>query len=240
MEYTKDVAVLIQLYWIEQWSEFETYLSNIKKDYDLYVSIPYSLDNKATKDIVEKIKQFKSDAYVVIVRNRGMDIGACFKQMQYILNHGKKYKFYLKAHTKASIPSWRRQLLKPIFGSVDAVNKCIKILENGTAMIGSKKWLLPLRKHDICTENNMSIMKSYMPLFKYTGELYDLKFIGGTMFWVNGELWEDFFSHINIEKTYKNFCDGKTTDSVKGTHAHSMERLFGVYVGINKKSIVGL
>lgn len=232
---TPKIAVIIHLYWVEMWSEFENYLTNIDYKYDLYVSLVE--DNV---DIYEKIKKFKEDANIIIVDNKGADIGPAYVIMKNILNNKKSYKYYLKLHTKED-EIWRSTLINPICGSKKAVNNCIEILKcEDVGMIGSNKCMLSC-KNPIYLLKNSKIIQDYIDRFGFKDVTpSDCVFIGGTMFWVSGDVWESFFKSINIDKEYDKFCTGKFNDIKIPRYTHSMERLFGLIIKNAKLKLIGI
>ena len=108
-------------------------------------------------------------------------------------------------------------------------------------MVGSKKWLMQVRNTDPCTKNNIEIITDYVKRLRWKNVTIEgNQFIGGTIFWVKGCIWESFFMQINIDRTYKNFYGGRSSDVNVGTHEHSMERLFGIMVAENNLIITGV
>lgn len=249
------VAVLIQLYWLDLWPEFEQYLSNITCPYDLYVGLVCgSTSNAVLIKTAERIRGFKPGASVIFVENRGLDIGNAFIQMKTILLSGKKYDYYLKMHGKKSLDTrekneghglgeqWRKELILPICGSQHAVHNCLNMLKLASiGMVGSKKWYRNASQDSSALMRHGEIINYYISKFKFTGlSQQDCEFIGGTMFWVRGGIWEDFFSKMNIDNEYSFFERGKYNDMGRTTYAHSMERVFGLVVKNAKLKLQGI
>lgn len=169
-----------------------------------------------------------------------------FLTMYYILKNKKQYNIYLKLHTKKSllsndsdISTWRKELIVPICGTIKNVSNCINLLKlDNIGMVGSIKWIREITYDNNYTRNNKDIIESYIKIFKWESDYAE--FIGGTMFWVNGKIWEAFFSNINIEMIYELFMSGKVTDDNIGTHEHTFERLFGKLISENKLKILGI
>jgi hypothetical protein len=249
------VAVLIQLYWHDLWPEFEQYLSSISYPYDLYVGLVCgSAPNASLIQTAERIRKFKPGANVIYVENRGLDIGNVFMQMKTLLLSGRKYEYYLKMHGKKSLDTreknegrglgeqWRKELILPICGSTQAVHNCINMLKLASiGMVGSTKWYRNAKQDNSALMLHNETIKYYISKFKFAGlSPQDCEFIGGTMFWVRGGMWEEFFSKMNIDNEYSFFKWGKYTDMGRTTYAHSMERVFGLVVKNAKLKLQGI
>lgn len=234
-----EIAVLLHLYYTDLLPEFISYLKNIKQDYDLYITLV-----KGTNDLDKTIKEifnFKEDANILLVENKGLDIGGTFMIMKKIIEDKKSYKYYLKLQTKKSLlapdnygETWRKDLCKICDSELNVHNSLNLLKLYNVGMIGNKK--------NICDSNglynNIHIVNQYAKKFKLN--LDNLEFIGGTMFWVKGDIWENFFKSINIDLEYSKFCNGSFTDSKHGTYTHSMERIFGIIIKSNKLKIIGI
>ena len=248
------IAVIVHLYWVDLWPEIAMKLKHINHHYDLYVTITEgSYPPQILDAITKSIKTFKKNTTILRLENRGMDIGPLFMVMKKIIESNKTYNYYLKLHTKKSLDTrerngvglgeaWRKELMEPICGSINKVDECINLLkQKDIGMVGSKHWLINAKIHRNALMSNHNIIQDYINRFKFknlTPE--DCEFIGGTMFWVKGLIWEEFFKKINISKEYKKFCPGKFTDHNNPTHTHSMERFFSLIVKNNNMKIIGV
>ena len=175
-------------------------------------------------------------------------------QMKHILLSGKKYSYYLKLHTKKSIDTrekqlgvgkgaeWRRELVLPICGSECAVRNSLNLLKfDNVGMVGAAKWHMNIKKHPDVLMQHREMITSYIKKSGMYGlTLSDCEFIGGTMFWVRGDIWENFFASLDIDAEYSAFDTGKYNDMTRPSLAHSMERMFGMLVKYNKLRIAGL
>jgi glycosyltransferase involved in cell wall biosynthesis len=234
-----DIAVILHLYYTDLLPEFLSYLKNIKQPYDLYISI-VNTENNLHK-VVDDIIKFKNDANILLVDNKGLDIGGTFMIMKKILHDNKSYKYYLKLQTKKSLhtpgnfgENWRKELCRICDSELNVHNSLNLLKLNNVGMVGNKT--------NICDSNglftNTHIVNQYAKKFKLN--LDNLEFIAGTMFWVKGEIWENFFKMINIDLEYSKFCNGSFNDFHEGRYTHSMERIFGVIVKSNKLKIIGI
>lgn len=248
------IAVIIQMYWADLWPEFAGYLKNIKQPYDLYITLTMGsfTDNTLIKTY-RAIRKFKDDTVILFTENRGLDIGSTFQQMKYILNNSKHYDYYLKIHGKKSIDTieaigagkgaeWRNELIQPICGSEKAVNNCINLLRlSYVGMVGAEKWRKSANKNSVYLMKHSDIIAQYIKKLGMDGVTpTDCEFIGGTMFWVRGDVWESLFESLNIDNEYKCFETGKYNDNNRPSYAHAMERVFGLVVKYNNLQIIGL
>ncbi|MCK9574615.1 MAG: rhamnan synthesis F family protein [Candidatus Pacearchaeota archaeon] len=250
------IAVLMHLYYIDLVKEFIDSIKNIKYPSDVYVTIP---DNTSMLETMRLKKIFKDSDLMhkvifITAGNIGMDIGPTFLTMKEIAKNNMHYDYYLKIHTKKSIDPgdinearivhgevWRNALIQPLCGSEDNVMTCINCLNApDVGMVGSNKWRITFNINEWYTKQNLEIIKQYATKLNWSNWETTSFFIGGTMFWVKGDLWEKFFEEINIDETYSKFNKGKSNDKNGGTHEHSMERIFGIYVCQNKLKIQGV
>jgi lipopolysaccharide biosynthesis protein len=162
-----NIAVIIQMYWVNMWYEFEDYLRNINDDYDLYVTLTFgSFANDVLSETIKKIRNFHKNAIIIIVENKGLDIGGAFMTMKWIIEHNLSYDFYLKMHSKEN-DKWRKELLDPICGTKELVNVCINLLKTpDIGMVGSKKWLID-KNSPWCLYNNAELIKFYIQKLEY-------------------------------------------------------------------------
>ena len=239
----KNIAVIMQLFFYEQWPEMKIYLNSIQQDYDLYITLLLGSDKDSNViPTIQDIKAYKPDTDILYSENIGMDIGQTFVTMKHILKTRRTYRHYLKLHSKHSTDDWRKELISPVCGTAVNVTNAINLLKlKNVGMVGSKKWLIQVRQIDKHTKNNIDIIAEYVKRLKWKNVTIEgNQFIGGTIFWVKGCIWECFFRQINIDRTYKDFNGGRSSDSNVGTHEHSIERLFGIMVAENNLIITGV
>ena len=100
---------------------------------------------------------------ILIVENKGMDIGGFLQAIKYIFNnnlYNNKY-IYIKLHTKTN-KEWRNQMIKPIFKNLDLI---IKFPRNKPYLFGSSNNIIRNKVvnrnyiKDIIERNNLDIFK---------------------------------------------------------------------------------
>lgn len=163
-----------------------------------------------------------------------------------VLETKKSYEFYLKIHTKESSQTlnrirrdggkaWRKELIEPL---VKDSKKILDKFQNDPkiGIIGSKKWFRNASE----ILNNEPQLKNICKIvgIKYNRNL--VEFIGGTMFWIRGEILEKSFTPEIIDNIYSNMEAGYVTDSVKGTYTHAMERFYGVLAKAKNYKVIGI
>lgn len=139
MANTGKILVVMHIYYSDQLDLLLGCLKNIHKDYDLYVTL-----SNPDSEIIDKIKQFKSDTNIIIVENVGYDIWPFIKVINSVDLSG--YDYVIKLHTKRDLEGvfrhplgngyfihegsdWRDSLLAFI-KTPENLDKCFAMLEN--------------------------------------------------------------------------------------------------------------
>ena len=236
----RKLLVHFHLYYIDQLDYFKKKLSNITlKNWTLYITM--TEDNQ---DIKEKILDYKPDAQIIIVENKGYDIYPFLRVLQLVdLKH---YDFILKVHTKNKQNNknitnfyqdylWRDALVNAILTSKSQFNKCLNIFKRNyyAGMIGSDKCY--------CLKDGTAPEDTY--LYTQACNKFNLPsephhFICGTMFICRANLM-DKIKEISFLCEANDFSVSKKTGDT-GTLAHVFERLFGAIVELQNYSIIGI
>ena len=216
-----NVLVHLHLYYTEQLKYMLKKLKNINScNWDLYVTM-----TKNDTNIINKIKNIKPDAKILIVENRGYDVWPFIQVLNSVnLND---YDFILKFHTKKYRKkkdfygkgySWRNYLINALLKNKKTFkNNLITMLENPEiGLIGSKVTLatMGIKEDDdtilfekLCQKYNLPVSKG--------------NFIAGTMFLARAECYQLI---KRMKLTAEDFSKEQQTSSRKST-AHTMERL---------------
>ena len=211
------IAVILHLFYPSLWEEIHESLRNfcdIKMH--LYVSL---VENVSCHLKAEIKKKWGRSAKVVIVKNRGRDMGGAISVIN--LMDVSKYDYICKIHGKIT-PHWahkghlwRQDLFSTLIGSNERIKEVLSILETNPkiGMISCDKY----------TSTAMgSNFKQYCDLCKLLeieseGER-NCSFFAGSMFWTRA----DIIQRIKDSKlTPEMFSNGHNID---GTLAHSLER----------------
>lgn len=233
------LAVHLHLYYLDMWPEIRKYLTNIGNyPYDLFVTM-----TEHNSQLENEIKVFKPEANVLIVENRGYDVGPFIEFLHCIdLN---KYDLLMKLHTKNinrgvdtlldkyhfSRKLWFQTLIGALIGSPQIFQKNIKQFRkaSGLGMIGSKYLIT---SNPICSTAVYSQAKNELDKLGYSG--VPIKFVAGTMFMCRSKLLMPIKLHYTIRDFFP--TDGRIKD---GTLSHVLERVFGSLVIANNYKIRG-
>lgn len=224
------IAVHLHLYYENMWDDICRYLSNLQGyDYDLFVTLVV-----ANASLSAKIKQFKPQADIRVVENRGYDVGAFINFLHQI--DLSDYDYILKLHTKnkqqgldtlinhryLSREQWFKLLWNAVLGSKKQVGRNLRALRHpNIGMIGSRYLITSTLKNHPKVEKGVYDVMQNLGFSRPT----NITFIPGTMFWVKAEtlkIIKDNFVISDFEPT-----DGTVKD---GTLAHVLERVLGCAV----------
>ncbi len=215
------VLVHLHLYYQNQLKYMINKLKNINScNWDLYVTL---VENNP--DIINQIKQFKPDAKIIIIQNKGYDIWP-FIQILNLVNL-EDYDFILKCHTKNYRRTkkfygkgyrWRNYLINALLKNKKTFkNNLITMLENPEiGLIGSKVTLATMGSKEaedtdlfekLCEKYNFPVNKG--------------KFIAGTIFLARAKCYERI---KNMKLTSEDFNETLHTNS-GASMSHAMERL---------------
>lgn len=234
---------------------------NITIPYDLFVTIPlldltvpntisYTATLKkfqphivmeSTMDkipqISNRIRQFKTDAKVFALENRGLDPGGFLFCLNHIFTNKLRYDYVIKLHSKMRNEDWRRELFNAILASQDVFKKCVKVKEfesflhthvskkqkfedhPGVGMIGPGKWII-----NLAGPVNSKWINEYKKRLNITTS--KSQFVGGTMFMARFSVFEPF-AQFPLSDWFAEMEFGYRLD---GLAAHAMERILGYMV----------
>jgi lipopolysaccharide biosynthesis protein len=120
-------AVILHLYYIDLWPEFERYLGTLK-DFDLYLSLSFT----PPESFLQMVRIVFPKTKIFVWSNRGRDILPFLKIFKLI--EPLNYRYICKIHSKKSLgrldydgACWRRDLLSSLLGSRAQVKKIKKI-----------------------------------------------------------------------------------------------------------------
>ncbi|MDR2252125.1 MAG: glycosyltransferase [Endomicrobium sp.] len=233
----KRIAAFLHLYYLEQTDYFLEKLKNLDGfDYDLFITIPsiYTLE-ECSDEAIQKIKQFKPDAKIYIVGNRGYDIAPFFYALNKI--NLDEYEYIIKLHTKnnksrnitcindypLTAQDFFNALVNDLIGTSKQIQKNIKILEENKeiGMLGSS----------VCTTSEKFYYNRFLSqINEILGKLKlkpaeKIKFVAGSMFIAKATLFKV------LQKSIKSENFPETDNKIKdGTLAHVYERLFGAII----------
>lgn len=237
------IGVFVHLYHIDMLDQIKSYLENLKHDYELH----FSITQKYPKSFMDRLRRTNKVTHIHIVKNIGMDIGGF---LQVYKETNKEYDLILKIHTKKGLGSkvrpslhvvrhgtesatqrgvnWFKGLMHGVLGNQEKVSKIINEFKtnNDCGMVASKR------------NNNFQKNKKFMDeVFSYMNVETDLlghDFVGGTIFWVRGEIFKKYFTNDVIDKILEKSPEGYVHEPSMN---HGMERVFGSLVYLEEKKL---
>lgn len=212
--------------------EFLEKLKNLTdQDFDLFITV-----TQKVLDIEYKIKQFKSDAKILVVQNKGYDIFPFLSVINQI--NLDDYDYVIKLHTKRlngdnktqfhnimiDDKTWSESLVNALIGCPTRVkNNISKFQQNkNVGMLG----------HSLCIVDNRDYFIHLLPKinqslkkigFSQISANDNFKFVAGTMFIMKASLLKVMQNKFTIDDFEES--DTRIKDL---TAAHAIERVFGI------------
>lgn len=215
------VAVVLHLFYLEQWVDIQPLLKNIPYEFDLFVST-VAENYPAAKDL---LAQDFPKAALSITENRGRDIGPLFSLLQQ--SNLASYDFVCKLHTKKSphldpelVQKWREELLISLLPSKEGV-QAIFDLFNSRPEVGIVTGAGVLVHAHYTPGGNIGLLRELAARLGFNLDETAYEFPGGSMFWCRGRVFNSF-NALNISTNDFEPEAGQTN----GTLAHAIERLF--------------
>lgn len=226
MTKSKHILVHLHLYYINQLDEILARLQNLQElKFDLYVTM---IEKSPAAE--QKIKQFKPDAHILQLENKGYDIGP-FMEVLHSLDLDK-YNYLLKIHTKGTTAQnytringkrlnnklWNRLLFDALLFSEEQVHNNLRQLANADIGMLSSAYLITDDKklyEQFLPQINEILQAESLP------QVDTFSFVAGTMFWAKASLFKPLQKYRLADFPV---TDGKIKE---GTLAHCFERLFG-------------
>ena len=211
-----NIAVVIHLYHEEQWSSFNSALSNFKSNFTLFVTV------KLGSLISKKILNFYPEASIMQVKNVGRDVAPFLCLLPKLMN----FDAVCKIHTKrdgARHTNWRKSLIYGLLGSPQIIEQYIDcfIKEPNLALAGPKDFFLDGPTHEMANKTAIHLM------YGRRSEKYG--FFAGTMFWCRPSI------YIEIANSFPKDCFIEHQDNDEQPE-HIVERAFGLIASkLNKK-----
>ena len=214
MQNNKRLLCHFHLHYTDQIDFFIEKMKNIQEiDWDLIVTTDVEAD-------LEKIKQFKKDAQIIHVENRGYDVWPFIQVIKNI--NLSKYDFILKLHTKNRNSKgsfeWRNKLVNTVLKNEKTFKCRLKQFEKNKqiGMITSGKWFLLAEGPE--AENNEMLEEELVRIGFKTKERH---YAAGTMFIARASI----FEFLKSDKITKEMFVPATGSHLSGTYAHVYERI---------------
>lgn len=224
-------AVALHLHYLELWDEVEFFLARISVPFHLIITT-----SKVAPDFDRMVRRTFPEAEIVVVENRGRDIGAFIEA----LNQGRfdGFDYICKIHGKMSGRSgprallghvWRRANFVDLIGSDEQVQHILGILGSAQqiGMVGSEIFHFPTEHFHgdgLWGENRSQILKLAEKL-GIAGSGIELEYFAGSMFWVSRPVVDQI---RKLDVRMEDFPEER--GSVDGELSHALERVFGLCV----------
>ena len=225
------VAIVLHLFYPDLWQEIQSYLKELSIGYDLFVTVPYSVEDE------EIIAVFKDQPSVHLYKtgNRGRDV-LPFLQVMSLIGL-QNYKYICKLHSKKTANSplgsvWRKLLYFDLIGSNRVVENTIELFEKDETIgqVTGKNTILDSQRYNY--GNTTKIDK----LVDMSGFIFqdEYLFAGGTMFWTRADLLETVLKLYESGEIEFEEERGQKDNTI----AHALERFFGIICHVKNKKIV--
>lgn len=223
------LAILIHIYYEDSWEiMFKEKLKNLG-DPEFQLLINLSLDIIDKQSIVSSILLDFPNTFIIESPNIGKDIGGKLALIDVLLRLDLSPSLLVLLHDKRSPQAimgerWRNKLLNII--EPDVVKRVRKMFSNDESLgiVGAKDFIINEYDKNNTSRNNNEILSLLAK--RYSLNIDDHRFIGGTMFWVRTTPFLDFFSVFPPLECRKQLEPGNILDVRNGTYTHSWERLF--------------
>lgn len=222
------LAVHLHLFYTDLIPEFVGYMGNIPIPFDLYISVPETIDSEES-EIRMQFMTLGNISSTVIERtpNRGRDIAPMLCTFGQTL---QKYDVLLHLQTKKSPhdpnkEGWRRYILEHLLGSRDMVGRILTALSDGVGAICPPDFLFNIPSDGWSHSNNIQEAQKVLERcgigINLQTECSSIDFPQGSMLWARVDYIEKMF---NTGLQYTDFPQEPIPTD--GTIAHAMERMF--------------
>jgi len=234
-------AIALHLHYLELWDEIEFFLAKISGPFHLIMTTSH-----ADPDFNSRVRRKFSDAEIIVVENRGRDVGAFIE----VLNQGRydEFDYICKIHGKMSGRSgprallghvWRRANFIDLIGSDEQVQRILDIFKSASrvGMVGSEKFHFPteyFHGEGLWGENKSKVMELAAKLHG-DDRAFEPEYFAGTMFWIARPAIEQI-RKLGLRMEDFPVESGK----VDGELGHALERVFGLCVTSAGMNIVGV
>jgi glycosyltransferase involved in cell wall biosynthesis len=216
-----DTCVILHLYYPNMWNDILSYLSNLDKKFDLFVTIPYDVD--ISEDI---IREGFPQAYIYRCENRGRDIAPFLAVFSVVSKLG--YTYMCKIHTKKSLhigsgDQWQHDMLDKLLGSHEIISRIKRSLDEHSdwGLIAPKGHVAP--NNYFWRQNEQNVVKLANSFnIPMTGDTR-FSFVAGTMFWFRTEALSMLTDTNQLQLGFE-----PELGQQDGTLAHAYERFFGM------------
>lgn len=215
------IAVVMHAFYPELLPELFQKLESINVDYDLFVTIPETVE----KDVLPALNAYKKKYSTIICENIGADVFPFLKLVPELNERG--YRLVCKIHTKRNHddfgPLWRQCLLDGVLGNESIVTEIIHQFEQNPNIqaVGPSLLFLPMLS---ASYDMLPLLRRLQTFCPNAHSVDDWGFFAGTMFWARVSTLKMLIDVIPVEKlTFNEFASGHVSGAPQ-----LYERLFGL------------
>lgn len=215
---SESCAVVIHLYYEDQWPEFNAVLSHVEHPFTLFVTL------MADSTFGDEIRKSYPEAIVLAVPNIGRDVAPFLNLLPRLAD----FDLVCKLHTKRSEGRhtlWRRSLVEGLLGSRGTVRAYRKAFADDPDLViaGPRDFYLDGTAHELACKKALTLQHGPLP------ESYG--FFAGTMFWCRPSAFAE------LADLYPQTCFVAHADA-DGQPEHVVERAFGCLAAVRNKKIM--
>ena len=222
------MIIFYSIFYSDGWNTIYPYLKNITSPFQLLINI--WIENEDKHKIYNDIKKEYSDAIIIFSTNVGKDIGGKLALFDLSLKLNVKADFYILLHDKKSPHSplgnvWREKLFRIIVQENIELIKEMFRKQKKLGIVAAKEFIkneYNNADHNFNSTTNQ-ILKNLIQ--QYDLNISNFDFIGGTMFWVRAEIFNEFFSKHSPLDIRAGLEKGNVLDNEYGTQTHAWERM---------------
>ena len=236
-----NITIALHLFKTNLWDEMTTYINNVKRVFSrVHILVTIPIDHP----IETTIKKQYTDAIVIPVENRGVDVLPFIISVQYIRKHNIPTDFILKMHTKITgntrdkLYNWRQELLAPItdYDNLLILQQLFQRVDN-IGCVQAQKCCVP-KTIDSEYKYNLLGIRHICKTFPHVEESWS-DFNAGNMFWINNDVLNEYLTEPLIEFLVPKFREGKPPCNFTGPYVEYIcERLFTGNFCFKKKNIL--
>lgn len=232
---TVKLAVVVHLYYTERWEEIKARLQHLNaKEYDLFVSL-----NMKDKSFEKKIKEFRNDANIKIVPNRGRDILPFINLLPKLKVAG--YKSVLKIHSKRSNhrdngADWFKDIIEKLILNKSISKEIAKRVNEGGVFVGPEGHYISLERYMGSNETHLSnLLSSTLGTEGSSKILKNAKnegYFAGSMFWASLDVLTPLSDLHLLPEDFES-----ERGQIDGTLAHAIERYISIVAACKYESL---
>ncbi len=239
------ICLFIHLYYEDTWLEIYQAIKQLLKD-QVYVILHLPVESPFAEKIEPILKLKFPNVLTVKSTNRGKDIGAKLVMLHVYQSLSLNHDYFLFIHDKKSQQigpggnEWRKKLLR--ITDPKCQNEVFRLFQTEqTGMVGAQEHLISETTHDIQTVF-LHQRQFTLDAAKEVGIHYrkEMRFVGGTMFWVRSTLLLNFFKSIDPLFVRSNLENGNVLENDGVSLTHAWERILGWMVCSQGYKIEGI